>query len=85
LIQYKINKPLRIASIDNDEFLLAIPREQVKIKINQDVLDFIQYLSDLEEFNEDIIDKYLLDESSKDDYIELFSSFQSEKLIIPVN
>lgn len=84
MIKYQINKPIRIAKLYNDEFLLAIPKIQIKVQVNQNVLDFIQYLADKDQFDEKIIDKYV-DENgiiNKEEYQELFNMLIEEKLVI---
>lgn len=70
----------------NNEYLLAIPREQTKIEINQDVLEFIEYLTEKEKFDKNAINDFLIlhDMGNKKEYEELFSLFAEEKLIIPV-
>ncbi|NMA74069.1 MAG: hypothetical protein GX963_07890 [Bacteroidales bacterium] len=43
-----------------DEYLLAIPREQTKIEINQDVLEFIECLTEKQEFDTNAINDFLI-------------------------
>ena len=82
--KYVINKPVQIATNEEDKYILSLPKEQVKIEINRNVLEFIEYLSEKSPFDVCIIDDFLSknDATNKEDYIDLFQLFVDERLIV---
>lgn len=85
--KYRLNKPIRIANLNDEEYLLAIPRAQIKIRINNNVLEFIKFLDGFDIFDESIVESYLLNNNitNKEDHINMFSLFIKENLIIKIN
>ena len=83
---YRINKPFRCVKKSDDVMLVNIPRIELSIEINNNVMNFLNYLNDKIECSEstviDFVEKY--DIVNKTDYEELYRKFIELGILVPV-
>ncbi len=67
---YRICKPMRVAPKEENMFMVSFPALDVKIEINQNVLDLLSFLVKQESFDDSIVNIYLKDYniSNKSEY-----------------
>lgn len=49
---YQINRPIRIARKEDNLFLVSLPAIGVRIEVNKNVVDFLQFVIEKEQFND---------------------------------
>ncbi len=49
---YQINRPIRIAQKEEDLFLVSLPSIGVRIEVNKNVVEFLEFLVEREPFND---------------------------------
>ena len=67
---YRTCKPMRVAPKEENMFMVSFPALDVKIEINQNVLDLLSFLVKQESFDDSIVKIYLKDYniSNKSEY-----------------
>lgn len=81
-MKYRIVRPMRVTKKE-ENYLVAFPKVGLRILVNDNTWKFIEYLADLEMFEEKNIDQYceLGNILNKDDYSHIFKTLLKEEAI----
>jgi len=83
---YKINNPVRITQKEDDVFLLSLPKVNIRIEVNRNVIDFIEYMQLKEKIEDDVVEEYIVKNQieNKSDYCLLFNQMIDTKVVVSV-
>lgn len=83
---YKLNSPIRMVRKGDDLFLLSVPREFLRVNINSNTVEFIEYLKKKNIFDETIVNNYLKEEliTNLEEYEELWELLARTKVVLEV-
>ena len=58
---YRICKPMRVAPKEKNMFMVSFPALDIKVEINQNVLDLLSFLIRQKAFDDSVVNIYLKD------------------------
>lgn len=81
---YKLNKPIHIACIKENEYILSVPRLGIRVEINENVFQFIRYLQQKKIVDSKDVENYIKQEriENAQDYIGLFQQMLQINILI---
>lgn len=86
---YQINRPIRIARKENNLFLVSLPAIGVRIEVNENVVDFLQFIIEKEQIDDiEIIAKEFTERyniTNVKDYIEILENMIHIQMLIASN
>lgn len=81
---YKINKPVHVTCQRENEYILSVPRGDVRVEINENVLQFLKYLQQRECVDSKDVENYVKQEKIENtqDYMKLFEQMIQVNILV---